>query len=149
MSVPLLLGMAAWIAVQVALPARGWFAAGYQNWTERGFRFSWRVMLIEKTGLVEFRVVDPESERRWTVLPSEHLSPIQHRFMRTQPDMIAGFARHLAGAWQEEHGIEVAVYADAFCSLNGRPTQRLIDPTVDLAGPIDGLEAHWIVPLQD
>ncbi|HCH62459.1 MAG TPA: gamma carboxylase [Deltaproteobacteria bacterium] len=140
--------MAGWMVLQVALPARGWFQPGHQNWTERGFRFAWRVMLIEKTGLVDFRVVDPNTGRQWTVLPSEHLSPIQHRLMRTQPDMIARFARHLAHEWSVREGVEVAVYADAYCSLNGRPTQRLVDPTVDLSVAPSELPDHWIVPLE-
>ena len=143
-----LLALAAWMAVQVAVPLRGLPQAGVLNWTERGFRFAWRVMIIEKTGLVDYRLVDTASGRRWVVHPAEHLSPVQHRLMRTQPDMIAQFARHLAQQWQDQEGVKVAVYADAFCSLNGRPTQRLIDQTVDLSVPESLLPEHWIVPLQ-
>ncbi len=137
-----------WMAAQVALPIRGFFLPGALNWTERGFRFAWRVMLIEKTGLVDFRVVDPTTGRRWVVHPADHLSQIQHRLMRTQPDMIAQLARHLADTWRTREGVAVAVYADAFCSLNGRPTQRLIDPVVDLSVPESALPDHWIVPLE-
>ena len=143
-----LVALTAWMGVQVAVPLRGLSKPGTLNWTERGFRFSWRVMIIEKTGLVDFRVVDKDSGRRWVVHPSEHLSRVQHRLMRTQPDMIAQFARHLAREWQEKEGVEVAVYADAFCSLNGRTTQRLIDQTVDLSVPESQLPEHWIVPLE-
>ena len=142
------LALGVWVFLQVTVPLRGFAMPGTLNWTERGFRFSWRVMLIEKTGLVDFRVVDRQTGRTRTVYPADHLSPVQHRLMRTQPDMIAQYARHLAHTHQAEHHTDVAVYADAFCSLNGRPTQRLIDPEVDLSVPESALPDHWIVRLE-
>jgi hypothetical protein len=42
------------------------------------------------------------------------------------------------------------VRADAFASLNGRPSQRLIDPTIDLARERPSWSApRWILPLED
>jgi hypothetical protein len=44
----------------------------------------------------------------------------------------------------------VRVYADAWASLNGRPRQRLIDPSVDLASePWSLWPKRWILPLQN
>ena len=49
-----------WCLVQLLVPLRFLTHPGPVNWTEHGFRFSWRVMLVEKTGFVEFRIVDPD-----------------------------------------------------------------------------------------
>jgi hypothetical protein len=40
---------------------------------------------------------------------------------------------------------QVEVRAESFATLNGRPAQRLIDPHVNLAGP---LPPNWILPLR-
>jgi vitamin K-dependent gamma-carboxylase len=139
---------AAFLLVQLALPLRFLVYPGNPNWTEEAFRFAWRVMLTEKSGTVEFRVVTPEGER--LVRPREELSELQVRMMSTQPDMIHQYAKHLARRYQAEGGGRVRVYADAWAALNGRLSQRLIDPTVDLAaeprtlGPV-----RFIVPLSE
>jgi len=62
--------------------------------------------------------------------------------MSTQPSMIIQYARHVADRYRQLGHRDVAVYADAFASLNGRRTQRLIDPAFDLAGPSLMLAAH-------
>ncbi len=102
-------------------------------WTEQGYRFSWKVMLMEKTGTVTFWVSHRSSGRRWLVSPRAHLTPLQHKMMSTQPDMILSFAHWLVGDFARRGIGPVEVRAEAFASLNGRPMQRLIDPTVDLA----------------
>jgi hypothetical protein len=105
---------------------------------------------MEKTGQVDFRVVDAPSGKRWVVYPRDRLSPIQHRMMSTQPDMILSFAHHLRDEWKANGTPDVAVYADAWASLNGRRRQRLIDPAVDLAREEEGwANKTWIVPLED
>ena len=133
--------------LQVALPLRHLALPGQVNWHEQGFRFAWRVLLIEKTGMVEFRVVDRATGHTALVDPTAALTPLQDKMMATQPDLIAQFARHLAHTAAAE-GRDVAVFADAYASLNGRPTQRLIDPTVDLTLPWwRRQQAGWVVPL--
>ncbi len=125
------------------IPARGLLSPGNSAWTERGYRFSWKVMLNEKTGLVEYRVL--QDGRSWTVYPAQELGPIQTAQLRTQPDLIRDYALHLA----LRHGAGAQVYAESWASLNGRPTQRLVRPSVDLTQPLRTLEAQdWITPLQ-
>lgn len=138
-SLPVWLGLA---AVVFLVPLRHVAYPGWVNWNERGFRFAWRVLLIEKTGHVEFRVVD--GDRTWTVYPSRELPALQYKQMRTQPDMIWDYAQHVA-ARNRAHGREVQVYVDAWASLNGRPSQRLVDPGVDLAHA--SAWGDWIVPI--
>ncbi len=136
-------------AFQLLFPWRQFLYPGNPCWTEQGFRFSWHVMLIEKTGQVDFRVVDLDSEKSWVVYPREHLSPFQHRMLTTQPDMILSYAHHLEEEWKSRGYRDVAVYADSWASLNGRPRQRLIDPEVDLTKEREGWgNKSWIVPLE-
>lgn len=133
------------LAVIALFPARFLLYPGHVNWTEQGFRFSWRVMLIEKTGSVEYVIVKPNgSEER--ILPRDELTDLQHKMMRTQPDMIAQYGRHLGRVHSLESGT-VNVYADSWASLNGRPVQRLVSPEVNLAVPVGQLPEEWIVPL--
>lgn len=139
-----LIGVA--LSVQVLAPLRGHLHPGVLNWHEHGYRFAWRVMLIEKTGRLEYRVCVEGAERCARVRPGPELSPLQRRMLLTQPDMIRQYARRLA----ERHPAgAVRVFADSWVALNGRPAQRMIDPTVDLArlSPWVG-PAQWIVPLR-
>ncbi|MFT5585024.1 MAG: vitamin K-dependent gamma-carboxylase [Cognaticolwellia sp.] len=124
-------------------PARGLLTPGNSAWTEQGYRFSWKVMLNEKTGLVEYRV--HQDGKTWKVYPAQELGPIQYAQLRTQPDLIRDYALHL----QARHGGQAQVYAESWASLNGHPTQRLIDPALDLTLPYSTLqERGWILPLE-
>jgi hypothetical protein len=146
-----ILGLVAlWLAVQVLVPARSLLYPGKTNWTEEGFRFAWRVMLVEKTGYVVFRVRSRRPDGRTTerrVYPSALLTPLQLRQMPTQPDLIHQLARHIREDAEAAGETDVTVYADAFVSWNGRPSARLIDPTVDLAAQLRTVgPAPWILP---
>jgi hypothetical protein len=150
-------GMGAWtlpvfglyFAVQLALPLRHWLYPGQECWTEQGFRFSWNVMLMEKNGAVDFRVVEPSSGRIFHASPAAYFTPYQVAMMAPQPDMLLEAARIVAADYRARGVVMPAVYVDAFASLNGRPMQRLVDPNVDLAREVDGLaNKSWILPLQ-
>jgi hypothetical protein len=136
------------VAVQLILPWRSVLYPGSVLWHEQGFRFSYRVMLMEKTGFVSFQVHDRQSGRRWQVDPRDELTAFQLRMMSTQPDMIAAYARHIADEIARERpGSEITVTVEALCSLNGRAHQRLIDPEVDLAAVQPSLAPQpWILP---
>ena len=134
-----------WCLFQMCIPLRFLAYEGEHFWTERGFRFAWKVMLIEKTGFVEYRVVRHKDGRVWKISPRQDLTPLQFKMMRTQPDMIRQYAFHLAHLWGGKD--QVAIYADSFASLHGRPTQRLIDPKINLL--IEPLPHTWIVPLDN
>ncbi|MEN9579116.1 MAG: hypothetical protein RJA70_2125 [Pseudomonadota bacterium] len=139
-----------YLALQVAIPLRHFAYPGWVNWTEEGFRFAWRVMLIEKTAQVEFRVHASGSERATTVFPREQLAQLQYTQMSTQPDMIQQYAKHLARSHAADNGESARVFVDAWASLNGRPAQRYIDPDVDLAAePRSIFPKKWIVPLAE
>ncbi|MEN0064069.1 MAG: HTTM domain-containing protein [Myxococcota bacterium] len=142
-------GATIWLACMATIalfPGRAWFLSNDVAWTEEGYRFGWRVLLNEKTGLVDYRVVERNTGRVWRAYPSAELTPLQHQHMRTQPDMIRDYALHLAKRHAAE-GRDVAVFADAWASLNGHPRQRLIRPDVDLTQSLATLRSNaWIVP---
>jgi len=136
---------ALYLLVQALLPFRYLLYPGDVLWTEQGFRLSWRVMLTEKSGDVEFRVRDPRTSQRWTVHPLEFLTPLQARMMAPVPDMIVQAAGMVRDDFARRGLPDVVVTAEAFASLNGRPARRLIDPTVDLGREGDSFAPkRWI-----
>jgi Vitamin K-dependent gamma-carboxylase len=86
---------AGYAAVQLLLPLRSALYPGNTLWTEEGFRFSWKVMLIEKAGNLEFSVIDGAG-RSYLVSEREYLTPFQARMAATQPDMILELAHFIA-----------------------------------------------------
>ena len=136
------------VALQLLLPLRHWLYPGDVRWTEQGFRFSWNVMLMEKNGSVDFRVVEPATGRVFHASPAQYFTPFQTAMMAPQPDMLLDAAQIVASDYRARGVERPAVYVDAFAALNGRPMQRLIDPRVDLARETDGLwNKSWILPM--
>ena len=132
--------------VQVALPLRHWAYPGNVRWNEDGYRFSWRVMLTEKTGQVRFRVTDAITGEEWLEYPEQYLTTLQTERMAYQPDMILAAARIVADEAMSR-GRRVEVRADAFVTLNGREATRFVDPEVDLALVEPGIGPKtWVLP---
>jgi hypothetical protein len=133
--------LAVYALVQIVLPLRALLYPGNTLWSEEGFRFAWRVMLIEKSGDLEFRVVDREGHVH-TVSPRAYCTPFQARMAGTQPDMILELAHWIA---HDNPGSQV--FADAPVSFNGRFGTALINHKVDLANERDTLAPKaWIMP---
>ena len=125
--------LAAWVAIQACVPLRHLWRPGDVLWTEEGFRFSWKVMLVEKAGQARFSVHELRSGRRREVPMAERLTPAQLRAVTTQPDLARAFARRLASELEGAGVGPVEVYAEVFVSSNGRPARRVFDPSLDLA----------------
>jgi vitamin K-dependent gamma-carboxylase len=137
-----------YFAVQLALPLRHWSYPGDTRWTEQGFRYSWSVMVMEKNGSADFRVLEPTTGRVFRVAPGDYFTPYQVAMMAPQPDMVQEAARLVAEDFRARGVVDPRVYADVFASLNGRRMQRLVDPSVDLSRAADGLgHKSWILPL--
>jgi len=135
-----------YVASQILLPLRSALYPGNTLWSEEGFRFAWKVMLVEKAGSLEFEV-EERAGRRYSVSPQQYLTPFQARMAATQPDMILELAHWIARDAAKRAGSPVRVYADSEVSFNGRLRRRLIDPTQDLASIEDGLSPKsWILP---
>ncbi|MBL8678155.1 MAG: HTTM domain-containing protein [Myxococcales bacterium] len=142
--------IAGYFTVQALLPLRVYAYPGDARWTEQGFRFGWRVMVMEKAGDVRFRVREPATGREWTVLPGEFLSPTQARVIAGTPDMILAAAHILRDEFAARGVRDAQVYADAWASLHRRRSRRLVDPSVDLARERDTLAPYrWVYPDPD
>ena len=143
----LVCALALHFALQLLLPLRRHLYPGDHAWTEQGFRYAWHVMLVEKSGVVTYRVRDPATGREFRVHPEDALTAQQAKQMAIAPDMILEYAHHLADEFAARGLPGVEVRADAFVAYNGRPGARLIDPDVDLARERDGLAPQaWILP---
>ncbi|MEO1450133.1 MAG: HTTM domain-containing protein, partial [Bacteroidota bacterium] len=135
------------IVLQLLIPWRFLLYPGKLFWHEQGFRFSWRVMLMEKNGSAFFTVRDPDTQREWDPTLSEFLTPRQEKMMATQPDMILQTAHLLRDTYAPVCKCEPEVYAQVYVSLNGRRNRPFIDPKVDLASIEPGWEArYWVLP---
>lgn len=133
------------LGLQALLPLRCHLHPGDVRWHEQGFRFSWRVMVMEKTGALEYRLIDRADGSRRRVDPADLLLPHQVKQLETQPDLILQFAHELARRERLE-GREVAVYADSWASLNGRAAQPLVNPAVDLTTIAAGWDrSAWVL----
>ncbi len=139
----------AYVVVQIAVPLRWLVHSGNTLWTEDGYRFSWNVMLMEKTGSVEFTLRDPKTGAASQARPRDELTPFQVKMMSTQPDMIATYARHLADRARARGDARPQVFADAVAVLNGRPPARLVDPNVDLASADSWEPRAFVLPLEN
>ena len=136
-----------YVVVQVLLPLRHYAYPGNVRWNEEGYRFAWRVLLTEKVGMVEYRVHDPVTGRRWRVGPEDYHTPLQAERMATQPDMILETAHIIARDFEGQGHVFVQVYADVFVAMNGRENARLVDPQVDLTAVNNSFASKkWLLP---
>lgn len=135
--------------VQILLPFRYVLYPDKLFYNEEGYRFSWRVMLMEKAGHVFFHVKDGTTGKIVEVNAHEHLTVQQQKQMSTQPDMILQFAHYLRNVYSLKM-TKPEVYAEAYVTVNGRGSRLLIDPSVDLAKEKDGfVHKKWILAQTD
>ncbi|MEL7833673.1 HTTM domain-containing protein [Fodinibius sp. Rm-B-1B1-1] len=136
--------------LQLLLPLRFALYPGNLFWTEQGYRFSWRVMLMEKAGHTTFTVTNPKTNKQWQVQNYNYLTPNQEKMMATQPDMILQFAHFLEEEYQKQGITDVKVTAESYVTLNGRRSQPMVNPNINLTKKERGF-AHkeWILPFNE
>ncbi|MEZ4902808.1 MAG: HTTM domain-containing protein [Spirosomataceae bacterium] len=145
----LLGGFTLFFLVQLLFPFRYLCYPGELFWTEQGYRFSWRVMLMEKSGMAQFTIKD-DTGKQWVVNNADFLTPLQEKMMSTQPDMLLQYA-HLLRDYYKTHGVNFPqVFVDSYVALNGRIGKPLVSPSTDLAKEIDSFQPKsWILPFDD
>lgn len=135
---------AIWFMVQLLFPLRHLLYNGQLFYNEEGYRFSWRVMLMEKAGQAFFVVHDPDTDRRWQIDPLDHLTKAQEKQMVTQPDMILQFAHYLKEVVRDTVP-NAEVFCNAYVTVNGRSSHSFIDPELDLGKVEEGWhEKKWV-----
>lgn len=133
--------------LQLLIPFRYLLYPGHLFWTEQGYRFSWRVMLMEKSGTAFFYVGDPATGRKGEVRNSRYLTALQERMMSTQPDMILQYAHYLHDIYQEKGIRDPVVTVESYVTLNGSGSRLYIDSSVNLARQPEDLSTKtWILP---
>ncbi len=131
---------------QILFPWRYLLYPNNHYWSEEGYRFGWRVMLMEKAGTATFYVKDAKTGREGIVNNADFLCSHQEKQMSMQPDMILQFAHFLKKEYEKRGVIDPSVRAEVYVTLNGRPSQLLIDSTLDLTKIIDSWSPKtWIL----
>ena len=142
----LLTFLALYVFFQLVLPFRCLLYPDQLFWTEQGYRFSWRVMLMEKAGTAFFYVTDSKTGNRGEVDNSQFLTATQEKMMATQPDLILQYA-HIIKREVESRGLEDPIInAEVYVTLNGARSKLFIDPKINLAVVDDSFEHKgWIL----
>lgn len=138
-----------YVCWQLLMPWRHLIYPGPLFWREEGYRFSWRVMLMEKAGSVTFHIHDPVTGRKGQIAAYEYLSPQQEKMMATQPDMILQFAHFLADEARKKGLVAPEVRAESWVSLNGHRSRPFTDATVNLVTQKESFKPKtWILPFE-
>jgi len=136
--------------IQLLFPFRYLAYPGELFWTEEGFRFSWRVMLMEKAGYANFKIVDGKTGNSFYVNNNDFLTGFQEKQMSFQPDFILEYAHYLKNHFESQGHEEVEVYVESYVALNGRRSKPYIDPTVNLVKEKESFKhKNWILPFDD
>jgi Vitamin K-dependent gamma-carboxylase len=135
--------------IQIFMPFRYLLYDGNLFWHEQGYRFSWRVMLIEKAGTSFFTIVDTNNKFIDEVTNCEHLNYMQEKMMSTQPDMLLQYAHYLKTVYIKKGFLNPKVYVKNYVTLNGSGTRLFVNDTINLAAqPIDLKQKTWLLPFQ-
>ena len=138
------------ITVQLLLPLRYLMYPGELFWTEEGYRFSWRVMLMEKAGYAQFIVKNTKTGSQFAVNNSDFLTSFQEKQMSTQPDFILQYAHYLGDHFAGQGHQNIAIHVESYVALNGRLSQEYVDPTVNLLEMEDTFKhKNWILDFND
>ncbi|WP_366183935.1 HTTM domain-containing protein [Flavobacterium ovatum] len=138
------------MAFQLLFPFRYLCYPDELFWTEEGFRFSWRVMLMEKAGYTEFTVSDIKNNKSIQVNNTLFLTAFQEKQMSFQPDFILEYAHFLKKHYQKQGFENPEVHVASYVALNGRLSQKYIDPTINLAKENESFKHKtWILPFND
>lgn len=136
--------------LQILLPWRYLLYPGELFWTEEGFRFSWRVMLMEKAGYANFKIVDGETGKFFYVNNADFLTSFQEKQMSFQPDFILEYAHYLGDHFKKDGHKNIEVYVESFVALNGRLSQPYINPKINLYKQKESFKhKDWILPFTD
>lgn len=150
--------LSVFLIIQLIIPFRYLLYPENLFWHEEGFRFSWRVMLMEKKGYATFYVEDRNTRKSIEITNSDYLTAQQIDQMSRQADMILQFAHFLGKKYQDTtlhfgsksvHLSRPRVTADVYVTLNGRPNQQFVSRETDLMQEEYNLKHRkWILPLK-
>ncbi len=147
--------------LQLLIPFRYLLYPGKLFWTEQGYRFSWRVMLIEKAGYAQFYIHEPKMNRKMLIETRNYLTPQQEKMMSTQPDMILQFAHYLSSEFKDSTILETngeiiklgnkpKITSEVKVSLFNKGSKDFINQNTNLSLENRGfMNKKWILPYED
>ena len=104
---------------------------------------------MEKRGYSAFKIEDSVTKKFFYVDNQDFLTPFQEKQMSFQPDFILEYAHFLGDHFKNQGHKNLKVYVDSFVALNGRPSQRFVDPTADLYQIEESFKhKNWIIPFK-
>jgi len=129
--VTLLLGL--FFLINLLIPHRHYLTGNDVNWTEKGHRFSWRLMTRTKGGSRSiFYINSDQLAEPIKINPADHLTSRQYRKMSGETDLVIVFGHYLERLYIDRGHTGVSVTADVQTSMNGHPRKNLVDPELDL-----------------
>ena len=137
-----------YVILQLLLPLRHHWYGGHLFWHEQGYRFGWRVMLMEKNGYTSFIVRDPAKNIQREADQSLYLTDFQRQQLRSQPDMMLQFGKFLGDQFQKKNGYDPEVYVKSRISLNARRSQPFTDERYDIYANKHPMREGWIIPFE-
>ncbi len=143
------MALIAYFILQLYLPLRHFQYSGNLFWHEQGYRFSWRVMLMEKNGYTQVVLRDPVKNIQQEVDQNRYLTAFQKQQMRSQPDLIWQFAQYIGDEFKNQWGYAPEIYVKSRLSLNGRRSQPFIDDKIDLYSASARDQSTWILPFEE
>ena len=141
--------LATYILLQLYLPLRHLQYDGNLFWHEQGYRFSWRVMLMEKNGYTSIVIKDPKTGKSKEVEQCDFLTAFQQQQMRSQPDMLLQFAHDLGDDFTVKNGYAPEIYIKSQLSLNGRRSQPFTDDKINIYQHPNPMNMGWILPFKE
>ncbi len=125
--------LAALMLVHLAIPHRHYFTGNNVNWTEKGHRFSWRLMTRTKRGSKStFYLTSDQTDQPIRIQPYQLLTRRQYRKMSGETDLVIAFAHMLKDKYEAEGHTNIKITASVMTKLNGRNPGYLVDPDLDL-----------------
>lgn len=132
--------------IQVTVPFRYLLYGGNLYWTEQGYRFSWRVMLMEKAGTAFFFVREKHTGKEIEISNSDYLTPMQEKMMATQPDMLINYAHFLKQEFLKNGIKDPEIVVESYVTLNGKGSRLIVDKSTDLSLEEDNFKPKkWII----
>lgn len=137
-------------SMQLLMPLRFILYSGNLFWTEQGYRFSWRVMLMEKAGTAFFYIRDKNTGKETEISNCDYLTTMQEKMMATQPDMLIQYAHFLKNDYEKQGFKNIEVVAESYVTLNGKASKLIVNKTTDLSLEEDNYKPKtWILPFSD
>lgn len=142
-------------SVQILFPLRQHLYSGKTNWHGYGEFFAWRMMLTDKQGAVRLRIYSENDQYLGEVSLEDYINQRQLYKMVFIPKNFVPFCQFIENeivSDERNKGLgDIKIYADVFKTINNRPFERVIDPSVDLTAVEYSVfkKGKYILPYKD